>query len=364
MSVNKNSVAFAATQKSVATSNAESILSGNKWVNYGEGNNFPLYLWDLYLNSSVHQAIIDGTKDYVLGEGIESQHISQDLVDKITLDYVLYGGFAVEVVYNLIGEIAKLTHLDFANCRTNKEIDTIYYSKDWKKWSKSFVEYPVFNPSAPVKKSQVLWVQGNRTRGIYPIPRYIGGLSAVETSIEIQNYHLSAIKNNFVVSAIINFNNGQPTEDEKALIEKGIKEKFTGSDNASTFMLAFNESKESAVTTERLEGDKADEKFLQLSKDTKENIFISHRVTSGALFGLVSESTGFNATEYVQSFNIYNKTVIQPMQKDIAKYLYPLYNELIIFKPFVLPVVETAQALSSDEQIGWKPFSIPQNNKL
>ena len=35
------------------------------WINYGEGNDYPDYLINLYNGSSTHQAIVSGKKDYI-----------------------------------------------------------------------------------------------------------------------------------------------------------------------------------------------------------------------------------------------------------------------------------------------------------
>ena len=38
-------------------------------------------------------------------------------------------------------------------------------------------------------------------------------------------------------------------------IERRIKEKFTGTDNAGKFMVSFNDSKDNGVTVERIQDD-------------------------------------------------------------------------------------------------------------
>lgn len=323
--------------------------NNSKWVSYGKNNLYPEYLWDLYLNCSTHQAIVDGKVDYILGEGFNSQDKSKKKVlKKIASDYVIYGGFAIQLIYNALGNIEKIQPMDFSRCRVNKDLTTLYYSSKWGKSSgKNIQEFDIYDENQPVKYDEngevipkyveVYYFRGTKTRSVYPIPSYIGSTQSIETSIEIQNYHLNAIRNNFAVSAIINFV-GDPTEEEKDEIDKGIRENFQGSDAASNFMLTYTQNKDEAPTITRLESDKADERFEKLSTDVRENIFIGHRVVSGALFGLVSESTGFNATEYQESFKIFNKTVIQPIQEllsDSLSEIYGVEDEIVEFQiPF------------------------------
>lgn len=332
------------SQQSISTQTfSEKIISGNKYVNYGEDNKYPDYLWQLYINSSIHQAIVDGTRDYILGEGITTTRTDKKKIEKlikgISFDLVTFGGFAIEIVYNMIGNIVKVNYLDFMKCRINKELTKVYYSNNWGEWRSDAIEYDVYNPEAEKKTAQILYYRGDRTRSVYPIPHYVGSTQAIETSIEIQNYHLNAIRNNFAVSAIINFV-GEPTEEEKEAIETGVSNKFTGSSNASRFMLSFNATKDDETTVTRLESDNADEKFVQLQKDTKESIFVGHRVTSPSLFGMLPENGGFNSTEYQESFKIYNKTVIQPLQDEISEVLYDIYGEEITFIPFQIPTFD------------------------
>ena len=41
--------------------------SGKAYLNYGVDNQFPNYLWELYLRSAILQSIINGTADYAGG---------------------------------------------------------------------------------------------------------------------------------------------------------------------------------------------------------------------------------------------------------------------------------------------------------
>ena len=43
---------------------------GKPYLNYGNDNKFPNYLWELYLKSAILQSIINGTADYAGGNGI------------------------------------------------------------------------------------------------------------------------------------------------------------------------------------------------------------------------------------------------------------------------------------------------------
>ena len=62
------------------------------------------------------------------------------------------------------------------------------------------------------------------------------------------------------------------------------------------------------------------QKFETIRNSARQNIFISFRATPN-LFGLPTATTGFNEQEFNESFKLYQKTVIAPMQKKIERAL-------------------------------------------
>lgn len=308
--------------------------SGKPYLNYGNDNRFPNYLWELYLRSAVLQSIINGTADYASGNGIiynENEIVQrlskkanndgetlEDIIKKIIADYLIFGGFSMQILNNKLGEISEIYWLDFRNVRLNKEGDKAYYSDDWIKHANDYVTYDVFSPEGKKSKgtTSIFYFKGHISRGVYPIPRYNGALSAIETSTEISKFHLNSILNNFSGNFIINFNNGQPTEDVQKEIEKKIKEKFSGADNAGKFLVAFNDSKENGVTVERIQDDNFDKKYKSLREDTFKEIFVAFRAIP-QLFGYSLTGTGFNKQEFSESYELYNKTTVSPIQRDI-----------------------------------------------
>lgn len=324
--------------------------SSKPYVNYGVDNKFPNYLWELYLRSAILQSIINGTADYAGGRNIlyskdeEVQRLSteanndgetlDDVIKKCIVDYLIFGGFALQVIYNKLQQISEIYWLDFRNVRRNKEGDKIYYSEDWVRHANDYITYDIFNPSNK-KGTSVFYFKGHISRGIYPIPRYNGALSAIETSTEISKFHLNSILNNFSGNFIINFNNGQPSEDVQEEIERKIKAKFTGSDNAGKFMLAFNDSKENGVTVERIQDDNFDKKYESLRTDTYKEIFVAFRAIP-QLFGYSLEGTGFNKQEFAESYALYAQTTVKPIQKDMTRTFDKIFGveNAVTFEPF------------------------------
>ena len=321
------------SQVKVVPTFVEKVNSNKPYLNYGDNNQFPNYLWDLYLRSALLQSIINGTTDYAVGDGTiysENPTIQRlkdeankdgetldDIIKKAIADYLIFGGFALQILYNKVKEISEIYWLDFRNVRLNKEGDKVYYSEDWVRHANDYLTYDRFNPDNR-RGTSVFYFKGHLSRGVYPIPRYNGALAAIETSTEISKFHLNSILNNFSGNFIINFNNGQPSEDVQDEIEKKIAKKFTGADNAGKFMLAFNDSKENGVTVERIQDDNFDKKYEALRTSTFKEIFIAFRAIP-QLFGFSLEGTGFSAVEFEEAFALYNKTTVIPIQNDIQR---------------------------------------------
>lgn len=304
----------------------ETKITGKKYVGYGEDNRYPEYLFSLYQNSTILQAIINGIMDYAIGQGVTSEFLTyqvnsdgetwDDIMKNIFLDYMVTGGFACNVLRDAENRISEIYWLNVADVRLSEDGKTGFYDENISGWGSKPMELPIFDPKQKQKNS-IFYYKGS-SRSLYPIPRWSGAIKAVETSCEISNYHLNSILNNFNPSAIISFNNGVPDKNTQEAIEKKINKKFVGSDNVNRFILSFSESGDNQTTVQTLGTDNTDAKFQTLKDSITEEIFIAFRATP-ALFGLNPENTGFSKQEFLESFQLFNKTVIEPIQKTLLK---------------------------------------------
>lgn len=318
----------------------ETVRSGYDYVSWGKDNRFPNDLYDMYQNSAILQSVINGTADYVFGSGVisafdvvnDKYETLEDVVKRCVFDLLIFGGFAIQLMYKG-GKVEAMYWLDFQKCRKSEDEKKIYYSDDWGKYAKKALEYNAWTPDTD-KGTCIFYYKGHKTRGIYPVPMYIGALKSVKISTEISNFHLNNITKGFASNAVISFNNGEPDEDTKARIEKDVKEKFCGTDNAGSFLLLFNDSKDNACEIAKIQDDKFDLKYDALAKSVKEDIFIAFRATP-TLFGLPNENNGFSKQEYLESFELYNKTVVVPLQKDVER-AFKSIGFIIKFKTFKL----------------------------
>ena len=296
------------------------------YVKWGEDNNFPDYLFELFKNSSQMAAIILQMKNYVLGNGLTSNfylkivnrklETFENFIDKLVFDYLLYGGFAFQIIKNKLGQIAELNHLDFKYIRVDEDETKVFFSKDWSKGRRTPLVYDRWDVNSNSSNS-VFYYKGHLTRECYPMPFYISCLTSLEISTQIGDFHLNNLLNGFSPSCIINFNNGSNiSEDVQDEIEEAVKEKFCGTENASKILLSFNDDLTHKTTFERLADDGMIDKYNNLQQTTEKDIFRAFRMNK-LLLGDGSDNTGFNKQAYLESFALYNKSVIEPIQREI-----------------------------------------------
>lgn len=291
-----------------------------KYVNWGEANQLPNYLWDSYLKNSNVQAIIETTSDYILGESFTTNApISDDDMELIVNDFLIFGGYAVECLRNGLGNICQINYINIMNVRVNEELTTAFISDQWMKYSgKDVKELPLYNPDE--KQSHFIYLyRGAITRNIYPIPIYIGALKSIEILNEVRNFHLNNLQNNFSASCIVNLNNGNIKQRELQEIKSQLTEQYTGSNNAGKFILINGGDKEHAATVERLNQDNFGDLYKALDESSKDDIFTAFRINP-MLLG-INVQTGFSKEEFQQANALYNSATIKPLRKNLKKSL-------------------------------------------
>lgn len=206
---------------------------------------------------------------------------------------------------------------------------------------------PAFNPSLnwaalnPEQRiaaaSSILYVTDNQN-GVYPVPIYAAAVKACEMERRVDDFHLSALANGFAGSYIVNMNNGIPDDEQKAQIERNFNEKFAGTGNAGRVALSFNADLAHRATFDKVDVTDFGEKYESLAKHSRQQIFCAFRAIP-LLFGLTAETnTGFSTDEFEQSFKLYNRTQIRPIQRKICDDFDYIFSGrgVINIKPFTL----------------------------
>lgn len=332
-------------------------VRGKDYMSFGSNNLFPQLLIDLYDNSAMHHTCIDAITEGILGEGLETigdEYINtngetiDDILAKITLDYALYQGYSINVIWNKEQTgIAEIYHLPFSNVRSGKkdeedEVNEYMYSSDWANLRKyPFDTYKAFDATDNKgdNASQVYYCF-NYTPGneVYPLPTYVGALNDINLDHRISVFHNSNISQNLMPSMIIKMNNGIPTPEAQREIYREIQNTFSSETNAGKFFLTFSDGAERAMDVQTIDAAN-DDYYITLEQRISSRILTSHRITSPLLLG-IKDTSGFsnNADEIAVAYAHFEGTVIEPKRKKILSsfgYILKLagYNVKMKIKP-------------------------------
>jgi hypothetical protein len=295
----------------------------------GERNAWFKELQELYYSSSIHGAIINNLHLKLIKD------TEDELFSRVTLDYIVYGGFAIEVIWNVDHtKIVKANYIDYAKVRSGKpddqnNVNFYYYSNDWLKYSNRDVEMlQAFNPNPNFEDHQIYCFKRYMLgEDIYPRPYYIGGLKWIVVDIQLENYYANLVRNNFVSNTLLSINS-YFDEQKQIDFQKAMTDNFTGTDAAGKMMILYSEDKEHAPTIEKFNNDEDDTKYRFLSEQITSNISVAHNLPVQLLGILIPGKLG-NSTEIPTFDAIYNSTVVEPMKKDIIKGLTPIYSKLL-----------------------------------
>lgn len=330
----------------------ESAMRGREYVSWGENNRYPEYLLDLYENCATLHSIVDGLADFVAGDDVicnipefaEAMNGAGEspraLVYRLAKGYSIWGGLCGEIIRNNGGGVAEVYSTPMNYVRSNKDNNVFFYSEKWKNGyiKESDIDiYPGFIPGIQTSASQshTMFLVKNELTRVYPSPMYAAAVMACELERSIDIFHLNSINHGFFGSYLINFNQGTPTDDQKHQVERAIQEKFGGKENAGRIMLSWNDSIQNRTTLEKLDAQDFGEKYRTLAEHSRQQIFTAFRATPN-LFGLPTETTGFSEQEFSESFKIYNRTVVTPIQRmitDLFDHIFGVKGAITI-KPF------------------------------
>ena len=336
---------FKFVQLSSYTSPVISENSRKGWVEYGDDNNYFQYLIDRYNGSPTNNAVISGIIDMIFGEGIDATDsaknpegylqlrklIKDEELKKVINDYYMLGNGAFQLIYNQNKtKIVEVYHMPVETLRAEKcnddgEVEAYFYAYDWSqvRSKKGVDRIPAFGYGSQGDKVEILYFRPYRSGSYYYSPvDYQGALPYAELEGEVANYHINNIKNGLAPSMIVNFNNGVPPEEERDIIESQIKQKWSGSSNAGKFILAFNDSADTAASIEPVQLSDAHNQYEFLSRESQQKVLVGHRITSPMLFG-VKDQTGLgnNADEIKTAFTLFDNSVIRPKQNQVISAL-------------------------------------------
>lgn len=314
---------------------------------YDADNLYPQNIRNIVASSPTGSTCLGRYAMFIEGNGFNSQELSDTEVNRAgdTVDDILrlvcgdmasYGGFALHVNYNILGEIVELNHVPFEDCRLEEEDDNGFVSHiithpDWQgkktrkgkvlKVSKETLQhYVVFNPvtevvQAQIEKSggieyykgQILWVSnGGKTN--YPVCKYDGVVTEMSTDEGLANIKYRNVRNNFLPAGMLITRKGQSenfdgTEDyDNSEFAEGFKN-FQGDMNACKMInveIEMNEEKPEFVPFPTNNFDKS---FNVTDESVVERIYAAFN--QEAFYCIRSGKIGFSGTLLADAYADY-----------------------------------------------------------
>ena len=319
--------------------------AGRKWIDYGSDNLYPQFVAGLYMKSAMNRTAIQSKLNGVLGQGLMTQDPEMnyllkranskeswnDVFEKVALDYLTFGGFALNIIWNNEGtEVAEFYHVDFTKVRSGVHVieadgpEYYYYSSDWAAWKKQRpVEYCAYDPKkSETHPSQIFYFFDYEPGNLfYPLPSYVGGQNDIQIDIEVSKLHISNIANGMFPGLFIGLNNGIPDPEAREQIYDELTMAFRGSENAGKAFIAFSQDKEHAPDVIPIQSAN-DTYYSQLESRITSRILSAHMISSPLLLGLYHEGgtgLGSNKDEILTAYEHFTSTVIKPIQKQMLK---------------------------------------------
>ena len=303
---------------------------GEGYMQYGQNNDYPQYLLDLFNKSAKHNAIIRGKVNYIVGNGwageqaivqkVNREETLNDLTKKVALDLELFGGAYIQVIWSVMGEqVAELWHCDYTKIRTNKDNTQFWYKDDWKltRNQEKAEVYNAFNPANPVGV-QILYVKEYRPgMNVYSLPGYFGALNYIESDVEVSKHVLGNAQTGFSASKLITLPNGEPSPEEKRLVSRQFDNMYTGADGKKYLLAFVNDLTRKPIVDDLGASDLTKEDFGRVDELIQTNIFSGHQITSPDLFGIAVPGQLGNRQQMRDSYEIFNNTYVRYKQMQI-----------------------------------------------
>jgi len=307
---------------------------GKGWVEFGDDNNYPKYLLNLYNESPKHGAIVKSKSQYIYGKGFEVSGTANsmgetwnDIVKKCIKDDELYRGYYLQIIWNRGKNISDIFHIDFQKVRVSKSCEKFYVKDDWTDFKEKPREYEKFNPANPVGSQIFYFKEYNPASVVYPLPSYFQGLNMIESDIQVSRHILGMANRQFVASKLIQLNNGDPIgEENKGEVERALMKKFTGH-TGQQVVIMFNKSKDNAAEIMDLGSTSlTKEDFTNVNNLIQQEIFACHQITSASLFGIATPGALGERNAIRDAYEIWNNTYCKYRQQEFDEVFTKLRN--------------------------------------
>ena len=306
------------------------------WVNWGERNDYPNLLLNLYNQSPTHRACINFGVQSIVGNGVDLDSMQvdgtqvipnyaqswDDLIRNISLDFELYGSFAIQIIKNNDNKTFSFWHMPLDKVRWGEydedgQITSYWISQDWTATG----QYPPFQIDAFDMRDESVIERGkpylyvyrqySPAMTYYTQPHYQAGIKAIQAEIEYVSYDYKSTVNGFVPSGMLVLNEVESDEERQGIINN-VQRMFQGSTNANSIMITFrnnvDETKPEFIPFVANSGNI--NLYASANERTVSRILSAHQIPNASLVGMPDiGATGFasEADKLETAYQLYNK---------------------------------------------------------
>ena len=334
---NKNSIYLTNLEKQIENTPI-TRTSSMGWRKWGVDNLYCNKLLDLYAESPTHAACINFGVQSIVGEGVDYEASNfngkevvpnayedwNSLIRKISLDFMLYGSYAVQCILNKDGKTLSYYHIPLDKVRWGEydedgQIVEYYISADWSALGQNPpIRIDAFDmrPDTKIEKGKgYLYVYRPYSPLVtyYQQPHYSAGISAIQSEIEFVRHDLKSAVNGFIPSGMLILNEVETDEERRGIIDN-VNKMFVGTENSNSLLISFRSNVEEQAPS-----------FVPFAANTGNvNIYAdanqrcinrilgSHQICDAQLIGLpLQGASGFNSEGAIleTAYNVYNKVV-------------------------------------------------------
>lgn len=256
---------------------------------YGEDNLYPQNLMAITSASGTAQLCLNRYAKFIEGYGFNNEYFSEmkvnredaamdDILHSVAGDVARFGGFALHVNYNVLGQITEVNFVPFEQCRLEETDDKgnvshILLHCDWRGEKtcngkrqdvseKNIRRINVFNPLREVVirqiensggienyDGQILWYSMDG-KFQYPVPLYDSVITEISTDEGLGNIKYRNVRNNFLVACMLVAKKGAPRinengeEEERQMIDDEDLTAFQGDTRGSKILYVELENDE------------------------------------------------------------------------------------------------------------------------
>lgn len=325
------------------------------YIKFGARNNWPNLMLDLYNQSPTHRAAVNFAVQCIVGEGVDYDAMNLDdtqvfpnyqyswdlLIRNISLDYILYGSYAIEIIKNRDNQTFSYYHIPYEKIRCSPYdedgvITSYWISNDWTALGQNppiEIEAIDMRDDSVIKQGKpYIYVFKNYdpTMTYYQNPSYVAGIKAIQSEIEYLNFDLKTTVNSFVPAGMLVLNEVSTDEERQAIINN-VTRMFVGSDGANSLMVTFRnnveEQKPEFVPFTANQGNV--NLYDSSNQRTINRILCAHNIPSASLIGLPDiGNSGFasDSQKLETAYQLYQKLTGNYNRQCVVKTLNDMFK--------------------------------------